>query len=62
MGRSLDLVLLDEDGKDWVSKVAGKRVRIIDEGITVQERLLSPETKSNEHEKNGAEAEAIENN
>lgn len=51
MGRSLDLVLLDEDGKDWVSKVAGKRVRIIDEGITVQERLLSPETKSNELEK-----------
>jgi hypothetical protein len=60
VGRVLALMLLDEDGKDWVSKVGGKRVRIADEGITVQEGLLSAETKSDGHENDSAEAEGIE--
>jgi hypothetical protein len=60
LGRVLALMLLDEDGKDWVSKVGGKRVRITDEGITVQEGLLSVETKSDGRENYSAEAEDIE--
>jgi hypothetical protein len=61
LGRVLAVMLLDEDGKDWVSKVGGKRVRITDEGITVQEGLLNVETKSNGHENDSAEAEDIRN-
>ncbi|EAW25673.1 uncharacterized protein NFIA_044920 [Aspergillus fischeri NRRL 181] len=64
VGRVLGLVLLGEEeemGMDWVSKVGGKRVKITDEGITVQEGLLSPETKSDGHENDSAEVEDIEN-
>ncbi|GFF80913.1 hypothetical protein IFM62136_10413 [Aspergillus lentulus] len=60
VGRVLGLVLLDEDGKDWVSKVGGKRVRITEGEITVQERLLSAETKSDGHEDDSVEAVDIE--
>jgi hypothetical protein len=60
VGRVLGLVLLDEEGKDWVSKVGGKRVRITEGEITVQERLLSAETKSDGHGNDSAEAEDIE--
>ncbi|PKX88981.1 uncharacterized protein P174DRAFT_471458 [Aspergillus novofumigatus IBT 16806] len=64
VGRVLGLVLAgqeEEMGKDWVKKVGGKRVRITEGEITVQEGLLSAETKSDGHENDIAEAEDIEN-
>ncbi|KAF7133835.1 hypothetical protein CNMCM5793_005247 [Aspergillus hiratsukae] len=58
LGRVLSSGLWEEDEGDWVKKVGGKRVRITDGKITVQEGLLATETRKEGDENDSAEAEA----